>query len=337
MLAFALFACACHFFWTHRDVPKNPPCLTSAGGRSRLSDGYRTPAARVPRLRGAATNSTVSAETPLSFAHLLSPSATNYQGSICALQALPPVLSAEQVEALRDVLAVPYDPRMPGTLIEFNGVKNAAAEFLLQQPDFPSDLLLDFAFMFDDPAHDPVWRDYCLQMLVTGWLGLSDRGGPDASAARDLAVTVLAGAAETRDHTWPGTALLGLHTILSADPDAFSREAFGKMIVAVASDASASEPARITALRLAGSCRVSDARTAALELAKTGATGFLRAAAVATLGELGNPADQALLMSFDATDDPFVFAAARLAREKQDRFKGAGSEGLGSISGRGEK
>ena len=159
MLASALFACACYFFWTHRAVPKNSPFRTSAGRRSNLSESYRTPAARVRRLSGAATNSTASVGTPLSFAHLLSPSATNYQGSIRALQALPPVLSAEQVEALRDMLAVTYDPRMPGTLIEFNGVKNAAAEFLLQQPDFPSDLLLDFAFMFDDPAHDPVWRD----------------------------------------------------------------------------------------------------------------------------------------------------------------------------------
>lgn len=115
MLASVLYACACYFFWTHRDVPKNSPFRTSAGRRSNLSDGYRTPAARVPRLSGAATNSTASVGTPLSFAHLLSPAATNYQGSIRALQALPPVLSAEQVEVLRDVLAVTYDPPTPTT------------------------------------------------------------------------------------------------------------------------------------------------------------------------------------------------------------------------------
>lgn len=188
--------------------------------------GYRMPSARAARLSAPVINTAGNLTVTLPFARLLSPSATNYPGSMRALRELPAELSSAQVETLRDALAVPYDPRMPGTLLEFNGVKNAAADLLLQQPAFPPSLLFDFAAMFEDPSQDPVWRDYCLQMLVTGWLGLSGRDGLDVSAARERAVTVLTEAAETRDNTWPGTALLGLNTLLSADPSAVPRDGF---------------------------------------------------------------------------------------------------------------
>ena len=116
-------------------------------------------------------------------------------GCIAALRGLPAELTPEQFDTLRDAIAVPFEPSMPCKPLEFNGLRNAAAEFLLQQPDFPPDLLLDFAVMHEDSAQDPVWRDYCLQMLVTGWQNLAGRGGEESGEARALAVRMLEGAA----------------------------------------------------------------------------------------------------------------------------------------------
>lgn len=226
---------------------------------------------------------------------------------------LPEVLSDGQIETLRDMLAVPYDPRMPGTLIEFNGLKNAAAEFLIQQPAFPSDLLFDFAAMFEDVAYDAVWRDYCLQMLGQGYLGLSGRGGQDASDARSLAVAVLLEATGAHSGTWAGTALLGLYAVMSSDPEAVPAGVFTNEVVKAASDPSASEAVRITALRLAGVCRMAEVRSSALRLAGAAETETLRAAAIATLGEVGKVEDRELLTGFAMEDDPVVSTAAKRA------------------------
>jgi len=259
---------------------------------------------------------------------LLSPSATNYTGCIIALRALPAELTPEQFDTLRSVIAVPFDAAMPCTLLEFNGLRNAAAELLLQQPDFPPDLLLDFAGMHEDSTQDEVWRDYCLQMLVTGWQNLAGRGGDDAEEARALSVRVLTDAAGTRSHTWPGTALLGLRIVSESDPDAFPPEKTDRLILDVVFDSSSSESARITALRLAGERRITQARAAADALARdAGAAPVLRLCAVATLGDIGSEGDRSALEAFASGPDPMLSAVAGKALRQLELNSAAGDAG----------
>jgi hypothetical protein len=68
-------------------------------------------------------------------------------------------------------------------------------------------------------------------------------------------------AASAGGNTWPGTALLGLNTILASEPSAFPRAELDSRILSVLSDANASEAAQITAIRLAGMSRLEAART----------------------------------------------------------------------------
>ena len=233
-------------------------------------------------------------------------------GCIAALRGLPAELTPEQFDTLRDAIAVPFEPSMPCKPLEFNGLRNAAAEFLLQQPDFPPDLLLDFAVMHEDSAQDPVWRDYCLQMLVTGWQNLAGRGGEESGEARALAVRRLEGAACARGNAWPGTALLGLRLVSQSAPTAFPPEKTDRLILGALYDRSASEAARVTALRLAGERRLTEARAMAEELARDAAsTPMLRLCAVASLGDLGTCRD--LLEELAAGSDPVLSGAAARA------------------------
>jgi hypothetical protein len=216
---------------------------------------------------------------------------------MAALRDLPSILSSNQVEILRAVVSIPYNAVMPLSALEFNGVKNVAADILLQQPAFPSEFLADLAVQHADTSQDEVWRDYCLQMLTTGYLNLGKRlRGPDLSAvalaeedapaARELALITLKGASSPGGSTWLGTALLGLNTILSSEPDAFPREELDSRILAVLSDTSASEAALITASRLAGMSRLESARIALETLAKDSVSELVRAVAAKSISEL---------------------------------------------------
>lgn len=232
------------------------------------------------------------------FVSTLGSGATGYTGSMAALRAFPALLSSNQVETLRALVSAPYSPSSPFSPLEFNGVKNVAADILLQQPGFPADILADLALQHADPAQDEVWRDYCLQMLTSGYLNLAGRAGvsdhadsdPDAPAARELALDTLMSAASAGGNTWPGTALLGLNTILASEPSAFPREELDRRILSVLSDASASEAALITAARLAGMSRLEAARAPLATLAGSPSE-LVRNASAKSISEL--PAENA--------------------------------------------
>ncbi len=222
------------------------------------------------------------------FVSTLGSGATGYTGSMAALRAFPALLSSNQVETLRALVSAPYSPSSPFSPLEFNGVKNVAADILLQQPNFPADLLADLALQHADPAQDEVWRDYCLQMLTSGYLNLAGRGEGDldAPAARELALGTLMTAATAGGGTWPGTALLGLNTILASEPSAFPRAELDRRILSVLSDASASEAAQITAVRLAGMGGMLSARQSLEQLASSSPSELVRNAAAKSISEL---------------------------------------------------
>ena len=80
-----------------------------------------------------------------------------------------------------------------------------------------------------------------------------------------------------------------------------------------AKDDQASEPCRITALRVAALHGAKEVLPVARELAQTGKTEMLRMAAIASLGELGGTADQELLDALTHADVPYVASIATQA------------------------
>jgi hypothetical protein len=157
---------------------------------------------------------------------------------MAALRDLPAILSSNQVETLRALVSIPYSSSNKLSSLEFNGIKNVATDILLQQPAFPAEFLADLVLQHADQAQDEVWRDYCLQMLTSGYLNLSGRveSDPDVPAARELALHTLMTATTAGGPTWPGTALLGLNTILASEPSAFPREELNKRILIALSE-----------------------------------------------------------------------------------------------------
>ncbi len=275
---------------------RNASSVSSLGTRSIAPPNQSSHPRRSPgQLRALAlARITTSAATNIvcPFVRLLGPGAADYRGGMASLRELPAILSSNQVETLRVLVSIPYSPSMALSPLEFNGVKNVAADILLQQPSFPAELLADLAVQHGDPAQDEVWRDYCLQMLTSGYLNLAGRAEADldAPAARELALETLMSAASAGGNTWPGTALLGLNSILASEPSAFPREELDRRILSVLSDASASEAALITAARLAGMSRLEAARAPLATLAGSQSE-LVRNASAKSISEL--PAENA--------------------------------------------
>lgn len=284
-------------------------------GRCHYPAGYVSPTERLKKLQAqrAQMPADVSGMANHSRSLLEELIATNYVGSMELLRSLPIRLSSENIEQLRDVLAISYNEEMSVTSLEFNGVKNVTASLLLQQIDFPPELLLDFDWMFGDSTYDNTWRDYCLQMLGAGVTGLSVRGddSDSCSLCSAIAVSTLHKASEMKVETWSGTALLGLDSIASATTNIVSRNEVVKVALAIANDSSAAAPSRVTAIRLAG--RYGDPRVlgVARNLAYYSDERELKAAAVATLGDVGNSDDLKYLYALSDDQDAWLADVAR--------------------------
>jgi hypothetical protein len=255
--------------------------------------------------------------------------AANYLGRMAALQHLPMVLSTNDAEDLHVWLTTPYDPASGLSLREFNGLKNTAADLLLQQPRVPADLVADFAAMFLDSSYDSVWRDYCLQFLSAGHEKLAGRSDPEVAEARTAAVDTLRVATEQRIETFAGTALLGLEAISRREPTIVKPSEVATRAVAVAKDEQASEPCRITALRVAALTGASDVLPTARDLAQTGETEMLRQSAVATIGDLGTTVDQELLDALTHDSDKYVATIATKAADALRKRVAVSAKGAG--------
>jgi len=286
-IALFLAFCILTFFF----IPKTAP-VSSLQTRTTVSSNQFSNPRRSPgqlRVLAATRISPPAATNPVNpFVSLLGPKATDYRGSMASLRDLPALLSSNQVETLRALVAIPHNPSSALSPLEFNGIKNVAADILLQQPAFPAEFLADLVVQQADPSQDEVWRDYCLQMLTSGYLNLSGRleSDPDAPAARELALHTLMTATSAGGPTWPGTALLGLNTIFASEPSAFPREELDSRILSVISNTSASEAALITASRLAGMSSLESTRPALETLAKSSTSDLVRAAATKSISEL---------------------------------------------------
>jgi len=152
-------------------------------------------------------------------------------------------------------------------------LKNDLLNVLRAQEQPVAELAPILSAMIADPSFSHTLRDYAVQHLGTLpgnenvlWQATVERGGSIA-----------------------GTALLALFR-LEADPGRL-----GRLALSVATDDRADDSARIPALRICGRLALNEVVPTARALIEGGSTISLQLAAVATLGELGEHRDLALL------------------------------------------
>lgn len=241
----------------------------------------------------------------------------SYKDRRAALLQLTRRLSKDDVTALRAFLSAKGVEKGISPL-EFNAVKNDVLDVLLRQDVVPEALGAQLAEMYRDKAHDDIWRDYCIQYLGTYYdirwpAGAKAETDPER---KDVEAAYWEALAET-DKTFAGTALLGIERLSRARPEIGSTNV-ADVAVSLATNEGCIEANRITAFRVAALMNRKDVLPSARVTAQTGATGPLRMAAIATIGDLGDAADREFLQSFAAGSEKRVTVIAAAALKRLD-------------------
>ncbi len=179
---------------------------------------------------------------------------------------------------------------VPGRSLQgLQAQKNRLMDHLVSMPYPPSNLTDILIGLYEDLSQDVVTRDYAIQHLSLNWY--SRAGSAEQIKIRD----VLRSASMEHASTIGGTALLGM-TRLSRESNAFIRDELNETVLKAAADETASELTRITAVRLWGTLKISDAKVLSKKLAEDADSLPLAMAAASTYRELdgSSPQSQAL-------------------------------------------
>lgn len=239
-----------------------------------------------------------------------------YNDRTRALNKLTRRIAGDDLKALRLFLEFKANDQKELSPIEFNALKNDVMDILLRQDRIPEGLGRQFAGMAQDPEWDDVWRDYCLQYLPQCYDAvMKDGTTPQTADERQVLTNACWSALAERGKTLPGTALLGLERMSRKYPEV-DRQIVGDKAVELAADEQCLEASRITSLRICGMLGRKEALPSARVLAQAGETIPLRMAAIATVGDLGDPTDIDALtaLSSDAEKRLQPIAVAALNR-----------------------
>lgn len=160
--------------------------------------------------------------------------------------------------------------------------------------------------IFQNENQDAVMRDYAVQH-ARPWYPLS--------ANKPRILELLWSAARGKDGSLPGTAMLSLWGLWRDFPQDVSKEELAEASLAVASDPKMHIDARISCLQICGKMGEKAALPLALNVAGTGKPSQMRMSAIATIGDLGDAKQKALLESIQsgAAGDPGIQNAATRA------------------------
>ena len=203
-------------------------------------------------------------------------------------------------------------------MLSFNTLKNDIIDTILRQNTVAVEVAQQLVDMCNDPEQDGVWRQYCLQYMCKYYeradSGLLTRDS-EASCVR------------IRDELWSvvgekeddaaGTALLCLERLSRNHPDV-RREAVAATAYRIVVDIHHTEAARISALRICGLLGQKDVLPM-VRKACSDASGILRLAAIAVLGELGTSDDEQYLEDALRSSDERVRSTADVARRRLSR------------------
>ncbi len=233
-----------------------------------------------------------------------------------AMKKLTRNLPQDDIKALKSFLDFRYKDNSSERLLVFEGLKNDALDVLLRQENLPEGIGIRLVKMFSDSEHSDVWRDYCIQYLAPYYqrkwpAGKQLSDDPERKTIEQAYWDATAQA----DRSFAGTALIGLD-ILSRTFTNIPRNKVEESAVRIATDDSAAEPARITALVMASSMGRREVLPEARILAQIGETTTLRMAAIAALGKIGDKSDIELVRSLIQSRKKRIQRTAESALEK---------------------
>lgn len=193
---------------------------------------------------------------------------------------------------------------------ELNALKNDVANALKKQEIRPEEFARRLMVMFRDPAHDAVWRDYCVQHLGDMFDMIENE------EVRLAVYTLFWEATREKNGTIPGTALIALYN--RSGRSNFDQARLAGVALAMVSDGYG-EPATITALQICAKLGEIKALPVARQWAVSDSA-MVRVSAIACIGSLGEGQDLVLLEKYASGTDVRMKMAARAAiRKLKDR------------------
>lgn len=230
----------------------------------------------------------------------------DYNARLEAMRNLARDISPEDIAALMEFLGGIIPDGLAMSPIEYNSIRNDVMEILLRQEQLPNGIGQLLTEIYNNPKQDEIWRNYSIQFMAPFYERQSNKaGGAGSSPANNelkLVEESLWKALDERDNSNAATALLGLDNLSGNFPE-FEKSDVQAAMVDLATDDTASEANRITALRLCGQQGHVEALEPARDVAQHGETTLLRCAAIATLGDLGSDEDRDLLEAYAISTD----------------------------------
>lgn len=242
-----------------------------------------------------------------------------YQRRIKAVHAVDARLTPEEIKVLMAFLRSPVDADTSLDPLSINSIKNEVMDLLIQQVPLSQDLGKELASMSADPSLDSGIRDYSVQhfapYLKARWgSGVVDTESPDYQAIMqgyDQAIRLT-------NSSLPGTALLGLY-VLSEDYKAIDRKNVEKLAFQMGNDSGYHVNTRATTIQLCGRMGLKEILPTARIEAQSGETVQLRMSAIATLGDLGDKNDAALVETLALEKESRIQTAAQSALKRLNR------------------
>ncbi|TVP75178.1 MAG: hypothetical protein EA353_14420 [Puniceicoccaceae bacterium] len=216
-------------------------------------------------------------------------------------------------DRLLQYLSQPAVPPPGMAANDYHSLRNDIADLLIAHSIAPAELLRISVATIADASGDLIWRDYCIQKLpeMLNAEGVTEHDRKAAAMLIDqLTADSHSGLAGT---TLIAAMRLGRTPAAQLAPPT---EILAERAIAIARAEGAALPDRITALQIAAIHGHPDTATVALtwleDRSDTSIT-MLRVAALAALGELGDPAHYDQILRYRYSADTRLRAAARTA------------------------
>ena len=229
-----------------------------------------------------------------------------------AIDAFSPPYTAEEIAAAIEFLHSTGE-RSGSTRGLEHVLKNNLMEALTRQ-GAPTNFLMELCALYNDRQQDSVTRDYAVQYVIANCLRDTARSAAGRPAAREALWEAL----HETDSSIAGTALLGLQR-LSATDLAIETNRLDEAALRLVSAPGVGNLARITALQVCAQRRLAGALPVAAELAKSGESVAVKAAAIAALADLGAQTEQELLQALRQQDEPGLRVAIDTALRRLEQ------------------
>lgn len=242
-----------------------------------------------------------------------------YQRRLKAVHALDARLTPEEIKVLMAFLRSPVDADTSLDPLSINSIKNEVMDLLIQQEPLPQDLGKELVSLADDPSLDSGIRDYSVQHFAPYFKARWGSGDVDTESPDYQ--EIMQGydqAVRMTNTSLQGTALIGLYS-LSEDYKAIDRQNVEKLAFQIGNDPGNFVNTRVTAIQLCGRMGLKEILPTARVEAQSGETIQLRMSAIATLGDLGDKNDAALVEALALEKESRIQTAAQSALKRLNR------------------